>query len=140
MTTEENRRLVAGWLRQAQQADFIEMLIAESAPQVVVHSPFGLHGGQQLAQEMHIQLQRAFPDMTLALDGATYDDDRVALQFLLDGTNTGPILGLPPTGRHVEMPIAIVFRVEQDRIAEMWFYANLMAPIIQQRLSEMGLL
>ena len=140
MTAEANRLLVAGWLRQAQQSDFIEMLVAESTPQVSVHSPFGMVGGANLAHEMHVQLQRAFPDMTLDLDGAVYDEDRVALQFTLDGTNTGPILGLPPTGRHVEMPIAIVFRVEGDRIAEIWFYANLLAPIIQQRLAEMGLL
>jgi predicted ester cyclase len=140
MSAEENRTLVAGWLRAAEQADFIQMLIAESAPHVVVHSPFGLRGGQNLAQEMHVQLARAFPDMTLTLDGEVYDQDRVALQFTLDGTNTGPILGLPPTGRGVTMPIALVCRIEENRIAEMWFYANLMAPIIQQRLSEMGLL
>jgi len=140
MSAEENRTLVAGWLREAQHADFIQMLMAQSATHVVVHSPFGLDGGQDLAQEMHVQLERAFPNMTLTLDGEVYDQDRIALQFTLDGTNTGPILGLPPTGRVVAMPIALVCRIEEDRIAEMWFYANLMAPIIQQRLSEMGLL
>ncbi|MSQ31383.1 MAG: hypothetical protein EXR64_05075 [Dehalococcoidia bacterium] len=116
------------------------MLAAHSAPQVIVHSPFGLTGGLSIAQEMHVQLRRAFPDMTLTIDGELYSDDRVTLQFGLEGTNTGPILGLPPTNRAIEMPIAFVFRIERERIVEMWFYANVMAPIIQQRLADLGLL
>jgi predicted ester cyclase len=140
MSVEENRALVARWLRGAQDRDFIEMLIDESSPHIVVHSPFGIDGGQPLAHEMHVQLQRAFPDMVLTLDGEVDGDDRVILQFILEGTNTGPILGLPPTNRKIEMPIALGFRIEHERIAELWFYANALAPIIQQRLADMGLM
>lgn len=140
MSVEENRAFVAAWLGAAGERDMIEALIAGSSPHVVVHSPFGLDGGLQLAQEIHVQLQRGFPDMTLALEGEVYGEDRAVIQFLLEGTNTGPILGLPPTNRKIEMPIALAFRVEQQRIVELWFYANTLAPIIQQRLGDMGLL
>ena len=140
MSIETNRALIAGWLRDAEKRDFVEMIIDAAAPHIVVHSPFGMEGGEQLVREIHAQLRRAFPDLVLTLDGEVYGEDRAVLQFVLDGTNTGPILGLQPTNRKIEMPIAVAFRIEGDRIVELWFYANVLAPVIQQRLGDMGLL
>ena len=140
MSIEASRALVARLLREAQQGNFVEVLVGACRADAVIHSPLGTRGGLRHLQAIRVQMQSAFPDMELELLAETYDGDRVALQFQFDGTNSGPMLGLTPTGRRVEMPLAFVLRVEQSQIAELWFYANTTGPIVRERLGELGLL
>jgi predicted ester cyclase len=60
-----------------------------------------------------------------ARDVAAFDDpvveaDRVTIRWTLRGTNTGPMLGRPPTGQPVELAAIVIFRIADGRIAERW--------------------
>ena len=57
------------------------------------------------------------PDLTFEIiSKAQTGPESVAAQWLMRGTNTGSLQGLPPTGRSVEVPGADFLEVEGDKI------------------------
>jgi predicted ester cyclase len=64
----------------------------------------------------------AFPDLTMQVDDIFGADDKVVVRFTLNGTNTGPLFGLPPTGRKVTMTGIGIYRFGPNgKIAEEWY-------------------
>jgi predicted ester cyclase len=68
------------------------------------------------------QVRTAFPDLVFTLDVAFEHDNLVTGRWTMRGTHTGPLdlLGLPPTGRPVEMSGQEVFRADGGRFVEVW--------------------
>jgi predicted ester cyclase len=48
------------------------------------------------------------------------EGDMVAVYATYTGTMTGPLGDLPPTGKSMESKFITIFRIEEDRIAELW--------------------
>jgi predicted ester cyclase len=48
------------------------------------------------------------------------EGDRVAVRWTMHGRHTGEYLGVSPTGRQVEHHAMVIFRGEDDKIAERW--------------------
>ena len=62
-------------------------------------------------------LWSTFPDLTFQVESmAQTAPDRVAAQWTMRGTNTGSLMGLPPTGRSVVLRGADFFVLSDDRI------------------------
>jgi steroid delta-isomerase-like uncharacterized protein len=86
--------------------------------------------GQQIADRAAV-LWAAFPDLsfeTVRID--QIDEETVAVQWLMRGTNTGSLLGLPPTGQRTCLPGADFITVEAERIRSVQAYFD------QQSLAE----
>src|SRR6185369_3441645 len=70
----------------------------------------------------------SMPDFQFKLVGIAADGDFVATELVGSGTSTGPAKlpgrdPIPPTGRHVEFPMAGFFRVTPEgKIAEERYY------------------
>jgi predicted ester cyclase len=62
-------------------------------------------------------LWAAFPDLSFDLVSvAQHDSGLVALEWVMKGSNTGSMMGFPPTGLPVTLPGAAFIRVEGDKI------------------------
>src|SRR3954447_17083012 len=62
-------------------------------------------------------LWEAFPDLAFEIMSAGQTGDGVvAAQWVMRGTNRGPVLGLPPTGKCIELPGADFIHVCDDAI------------------------
>ena len=62
-------------------------------------------------------LWTAFPDLTFEIvSAALAGESRVAVEWLMRGTNTGPLAGKPPTGRAVALPGADFITVDGEKI------------------------
>jgi steroid delta-isomerase-like uncharacterized protein len=62
-------------------------------------------------------LWSSFPDLAFEIVSADQtDDEHVAAQWVMRGTNHGSMLGLPPTGKPVELPGADFVTVRDGRI------------------------
>jgi steroid delta-isomerase-like uncharacterized protein len=69
------------------------------------------------------ELFEAFPDVSFELiSEAETGADSVAAQWLMRGTNTGPIEGAPPTGKAVTLSGADFIRTNQDRVVSVRGY------------------
>lgn len=74
-------------------------------------------GGPQSGPALAAYVQAlfdVFPDVRFEVLGASVSGDVVSVQWLMRGTNTGPLLGLPATGLPVAVPGADFIVVEGD--------------------------
>ncbi len=59
-------------------------------------------------------------DIDLSVADVMASDDRVAVRGRVTGTHRESLMDLAPTGRSFEIACAWFFRIENDRIAEIW--------------------
>lgn len=72
-------------------------------------------------RQVEIQMIRdkeVFPDKQFDETLLVAEDDRVVLHWSMTGTNTGPILGLPATGRRVYWTGTEFVRIHEGKIVE----------------------
>ncbi len=68
-------------------------------------------------------LVAAFPDLSFDfVSAAEHNSGLVAAEWVMKGTNTGPFMGLPPTGAAIALPGADFIRVEGDKIRSVQGY------------------
>jgi steroid delta-isomerase-like uncharacterized protein len=89
-----------------------------------------LNGPAQFKQFITM-LRSAFPDIRYKVEDMACDGDILAVRTSFTGTMTGPLRGIPPTGKKVVMQEALFYRFEGDKIAEEWSFINQMA-LLQQ--------
>ncbi len=62
----------------------------------------------------------AFPDLTATIDEQLAEGDRVMTRVTLRGVHTGDLLGLPPTGKPIELTIVEVHEWRDGQISDLW--------------------
>lgn len=62
----------------------------------------------------------ALPDMAATIEDMIAEGDRVAHRFTLRGTHDGYWVGVPPTGRPVEITGMVVSRFAGGKVVEEW--------------------
>jgi steroid delta-isomerase-like uncharacterized protein len=60
----------------------------------------------------------AFPDNRHEVEEVIAEDDRVVLRCTLTGTHEGPFMGIPPTGRKIEVTEIHIYRLEEGKAVE----------------------
>jgi steroid delta-isomerase-like uncharacterized protein len=107
-------RVLEAWVRH--DATALANFHAEDG---IVESPFagGQTRGREAIAKVYEAFFRAFPDLTMHTDEPVIDGDRVVLVTHLSGTDRGGFMGLHPTGRAVEVPMVLLFDLENGLIA-----------------------
>ena len=77
----------------------------------------------------------ALPDLTVTMEDLVVSGDRVVGRFVYRGTHAGEFMGIPATGRKVEMRSIDIWRVEDGMFVEHWDELNTL-----QLLQQMGAL
>jgi steroid delta-isomerase-like uncharacterized protein len=62
----------------------------------------------------------AFPDARFTIDEMVAERDLVVTRWHAEGTHTGPLPGLAPTGKRLHWHGMMMHRIEHGRIAEGW--------------------
>ncbi|MEU6553223.1 flavin reductase [Streptomyces sp. NPDC046915] len=65
-------------------------------------------------------VREAFPDLHTDIEDVVEDGDRLAIRWRSTGRHTGTFLGVPPTGRPVEVSGATFARFDGAAVAEEW--------------------
>ena len=61
-----------------------------------------------------------FPDLKFTVEQMFADGDRVLSQLAMDGTQTGQWMGIPPTGKRVNIRMITIHRIRTGKIIEDW--------------------
>ena len=101
------------------------------AADYVNHNRF-VEDGREANRAFWAAFFTAFPDLTATMDDLVMAGDRVVGRFTYRGTHRGPLFGIPPTGRPVEMHSIDIWRVAGGEFAEHWDELNL--PEVFQQL------
>jgi len=83
--------------------------------------PLDLEGFKQFARGFFA----ALPDLRHDVEEAIVEGDRAALRLRLRGTQRGDLMGVPATGKSVEMLALNVLHFADGTIAEHWIQADM---------------
>ena len=73
----------------------------------------------------------AFPDLQVHIEAISEDGDQTWARVRFTGTNTGPLMGHPPTGRAATWTAIDQCRYASGKIAEHWGVVDLLS-VMQQ--------
>ncbi len=107
MSAQDNIQIVQGYMANhdpkfmAADATFHDYSQAEP-----------LRGREAIGAMLDMFYHTAFSDARAEPRNLAADDKSVILEFTFHGVNTGSLMGLPPTGKRVEIPMCAVYDVE----------------------------
>jgi len=87
------------------------------------------------AKQGFTAFRSAFPDWREELVDVVAEGDKVVGRFKCSGTHRGEMMGIPPTGRHMEVDEVYFLRVENGKFVEFWGVADNFT-----RMRQLGLL
>jgi predicted ester cyclase len=80
----------------------------------------------------HVEMfEKGFPQYQLKADVMIEEKDHVAVKARFIGTHQGDFNGIAPTGKSVNLPFMIIYRMEGGKIAEHWLETNHLALLTQ---------
>ncbi len=94
----------------------IDELIHEN---VVEHEPAFGSGREGFKQGMQ-RFFDAFPDLTMTIEDLTAEHDKVVARATFRGTHQGEFMGLPPSGKHVQVSAINIVRFADNKVVEHW--------------------
>lgn len=87
----------------------------------------GIGGARAVVETLH----RWMPDFELTIQDIVVSGETVWTRNRARGTNTGSVMGHPPTGRTVEMDVFDVLRFANGKVVEHWGVADQLGLLIQ---------
>jgi predicted ester cyclase len=123
------RRLIDEGFSQG-HLDVCDELIAD---EIVEHQDYGPgHApGAAGVKSIVTSLRRAFSDFKLEIEDMVVVGDTVWTRNIATGTNDGPYMGHPPTGRTFRIHVFDVMRVRGGRVVEHWGVPDRLGVLIQ---------
>jgi len=132
MSTDTNKAIVRRIVQQMwneQRHDLIEEFFSENVIEHIIGTP-STTGLDSIKDGLAISL-KAFPDLQLRIDDEFAEGDKVVLRWTLRGTHQGELMGIPATGKKVTHSGFGVYRMDNAKVAELWFLADNMG-LMQQ--------
>jgi predicted ester cyclase len=126
MTPEANSATYRRWFDEGCSQGNVDLADELYSPDYVTHAvrpglPPTLEG---LKIFIHA-LREGLPDLSCPVEEVVAEGDRVAGRFSLRGTHRGTLLGVPPTGKPVDVGVMVIARFDEaGKWAEDWVTWN----------------
>lgn len=94
----------------------------------LVHESYTIHDraladelqGPELYRALADATREIFPDATFEIEDVVAAGEKVAVRWTMEGTHEGPLFGVDPTGRRVELDAIEIDRFESGTLVETW--------------------
>lgn len=124
MSTEQNKVTARRWfsdiITQGQLAVADEIFAANH----IFHDPHSPPGGWPNGPEGPKMIASvfggSFSDWDVTIEDQIAEGDRVATRWTASATHTGPLQGMPPTGKAINVTGVNVARFAEGKIVESW--------------------
>jgi len=77
-------------------------------------------------------LVTAFPDLRMTVEDLIADGDKTVARVTVNGTHEGEFMGIPPTGRHVEIQLIDIMRFDHAGLVNEHWGVGDMLSLMQQ--------
>ena len=121
MTTADNKQLARDYFRAFLDRDEAWWR-SHIAPEFVRHDPGlpfqvkGPDGVKQLADALHPGIQ----DMQLPIEDVIAEGDKVLVRLRVKGTHGGALMGLPASGKPIDIAVLDLFAFRDGVLVEHW--------------------
>jgi len=118
--SEANKAVVRSAYAAINAGDLVA-LAAAIAEDVVEHDVVpGIPPTKAGVIQFFTGMRKSFSGLTLTVHDMIAEGDKVATIGTMSGTHVGEFMGMPATGKPVQVPIADYFRLEHGKVAEHW--------------------
>ena len=118
MSTEENKALVERFVEEFWNEGNTAAADELMAPDAQIHLPTGEVVDVDGLKGFAGVFRGSFPDWHSTFEELVAEDDRVAERWTGRGTHRGELQGIPPTGKRVEVPGSVFYRIVDRKIVE----------------------
>jgi steroid delta-isomerase-like uncharacterized protein len=120
-TLQEQNKAAVRHFNDSFNANDLDEAVSVFAPNAVIHNsgapdPLNVEGFKQFGGVF----RTAFPDGKLTIEDLIVDGDKVVSRVTYRGTQTGDMLGIPPTGKPVTVSAMIIDQFAEGKIVESW--------------------
>lgn len=121
MSLEENKAVARRFMEEVLNKHDLTILDQFMAPDIVDHDLFpGLPQGIEGQRQALGILFKAAPDQHYSIDDVIAEGDKVVVRSMLSGTNTGEFMGIPPSGKPIQVEGIDIVRIANGKWVEHW--------------------
>jgi len=124
MTPEENNAIALRFFNSVWNKGDFSVLDTLISPDANDHSTVGgkpkMEKGSASFRAIVSMFRNAMPDIKLTIDDEVYAGDRVVHRWTLTGTDTGGMMGMPPSGKQLTFTGITTVRMADGKIVERW--------------------
>ena len=125
MSAEGSKGIVRRFVEEVQNGGNLAALDAICAPGYVNHSaPPGVPTDREGLRQLTALFRAAFPDGRMTIEEMVAEGERVATRKTFRGTHRGELMGIPPTGKVVEIGLIDIVRLVDGKVVESWSTAD----------------
>lgn len=111
MSAETNLKAVRAFLNQGELN-----VISEQATFQDFTRPESIQGPEAISQMIYNFYNVSFPGAEAEFTNIVAGEESVVMEFTFRGVHTGELWGIPPTGRAVEIPMCVIYDLEDGII------------------------
>jgi steroid delta-isomerase-like uncharacterized protein len=103
------------------------------SPDVILHGYAGVEPGLASVRKFYAEaIWAAFPDAAVRIEDVMEEGSKLTCRFVMTGTHQGDYLGVPATGKPIELPGITILRFNPEgQCVERWSCANFLAVLVQ---------
>ena len=96
----------------------VDELVADD---FVEHEEFpGLEPTKEGVKQFFAMFRSAFPDLRMEAHEIVAESDLLCTRGTMSGTHKGEFMGMPPSGKHIEIEGFDMVRIRDDQVTEHW--------------------
>jgi steroid delta-isomerase-like uncharacterized protein len=115
------KEMARRWFAEVMNEGNEDVIDEICAPNFVDHDPLpGTAADREGLHDFVKQVRSAFPDLETTVDDILVEGDEIAVRSTFRGTHQGEFMGIPATGKKVEVANYDFVRFERDLAAEHW--------------------
>ena len=123
MPGEENKALARRFMEEVYNKGNVDLIDEVVASNWVDHdpsSPPGMSSDVEGAKRFVEMYRNAFPDLQITVEDMIAEGDKVVMRWTARGTHQGELMGIPPSGKQVEVTGINIDRIEGGKFIESW--------------------
>lgn len=120
MSAEQNKSIVRRWVEGGWNQGNLALVGELYATDYMIHDPMtpGFPGSHAAFKQFVTNLRTGFPDIHVIVEDMMAEGDKVAWRWVITGTHTGNLMGIPPTGKSVRITGIVLSRFAKGKWAE----------------------
>lgn len=130
MSDEENRTVALEFISQVYNEGKLELIEKYASSDLL--NPGSTPGLEGMTQSVS-SLRETFPRLECKVVETISQDDRVVLRLAGKGVQSGPFMGLSPTGKKINFWGVLILRFRAGRIVEFWSLVDTAGILTQMR-------
>jgi steroid delta-isomerase-like uncharacterized protein len=132
MSLEDNKAIIRGYVEAVWNQQQVDRADEFMAPDFLDHASLpGQAPGLEGWKKKWAMYLAGIPDLRVTIEELVAEGDKVGVRRTYEGTHQGELLGVPPTGNHVQIGGISIFRLAGGKLAESWEQVDLLA-LMQQ--------